>query len=76
MLMAARYVVRPYPGPVVVLCAANRGLFDTREHALGWAGYAKNLRSDYLPGTHKTWMSGANLASSVEVIRRYLNSME
>ena len=76
MLMAARYEVQPYSGPVVILCAANRGLFDTREYALGWATYAKNLRSDYVPGTHGTWMSGVNLASSVEVIRRYLNSME
>jgi non-ribosomal peptide synthetase component F/thioesterase domain-containing protein len=72
----ANYLPQPYSGPVVLLRAARQGLFSTREPTLGWAPYARNLRVDSLPGSHETCLSGDNLASSVEVMRRCIDSFD
>jgi amino acid adenylation domain-containing protein len=72
----ANYLPKSYSGPVVLLRAARQGLFSTRESTLGWAPYARNLRIDSLPGSHETCLSGENLASSVEVIRRSIDSLD
>ncbi len=71
-----KYVPWPYSGPVVLLRGKDRHLFNTRDPALGWSAYARNLRLDSLPGSHDTWILDANLAASVEVMRRHLESFD
>jgi thioesterase domain-containing protein len=74
MLAALRKYVPPaYSGPVVLLRAKDRFLFNTRDPALGWSASAQNLRTDLLPGSHATWILEAKLPASVEVMRRNLD---
>jgi thioesterase domain-containing protein len=60
-LILAKYVPKPYSGPVVLYKARTEPLFKAREIDLRWKRIASDLEIVEVPGTHITVMDERNV---------------